>query len=228
MTKGFFTSSSGLPIDLPQKLIERISAYRRQLARILVEGKDRIYSHELAALEGATAAQVRRDIMTIGYTGSPAKGYDVAGLISRINDVLDPHPHDEEGLALVGVGQLGKALLAYLAGAPHNQKVVAAFDVDPEKTGRVIHGCRCYGLDEIERVVAAEHVRVGVITVPATAAQQVADRLVRAGVGGLVNFAPARLRVPPQVYVEDVDISVLLEKVAFLARTAAAKREKLA
>lgn len=214
------------PFDLPQRLIERISAYRRLLNRLLAEGKQRIYSHELAAMEGATAAQVRRDMMTIGHTGSPARGYDVAGLIAKINEVLDPL--HEEGLALAGVGKLGKALLAYLSQAPQHQKIVAAFDVDPEKVGRVIHGCRCYTVADIENLLRPLNVHVGIVTVPADAAQAVADRFVRAGVGGLVNFAPVRLRVPPHVHVEDMDISVTLEKVAFLARTAAAKREKLA
>ncbi len=210
-------------MQIPDRVIERLSAYRRHLRRLLGEGTPRIYSHDLATLEGATPAQVRRDLMTIGYAGSPARGYDVAGLIDHIDGLLSPRR--EEGLALVGMGHVGGAIADYFGGQHPEHRIVAAFDVHPDRIGRVIHGVRCHHVDELEAVMADKPARVGVIAVPADAAQEVAERLVRAGVTGLINFAPVRLRAPADVYVEDVDIAVLVEKVAFFARTRVTRRE---
>lgn len=202
---------------LPTRVVERLSSYRRHLRWWLAEGKPRIYSHELAALEGATAAQVRRDVMIIGYTGSPARGYDAAGLLERIRQVLDPPP--DEGIVLVGLGYLGRAILSYFSNVHPELPIVAAFDIDPEKVGRIVQGCRCFSMDELDSVLAERRVLVAVIAVPVEAAADVAERLVQAGVRGILNFTPVRLRVPPHVFVESVDISVSLEKVAFFARS---------
>lgn len=210
-------------MPIPHRVIERLSTYRRHLRTWLAEGRTRVYSHDLAALEDVTAAQVRRDLMTIGYTGSPAHGYDAAGLIAHIDRLLNPR--DQRGVVLVGVGHLGRAVLDYFVARHPEHPVVAAFDVNPEKVGRVIQGCHCHALDDLETVVRAHKATVGIITVPADAAQDVTDRLVRAGVTGLLNFAPVRLRLPPDVYVEDVDIALSLEKVSFFAAQRAARRE---
>ncbi len=203
-------------MEIPAQTIERLTAYRRLLIELLKEGKERIFSHELAALEGLTSPQVRRDIMTIEYSGSPARGYDVLGLIARVSEVLDP-PHDE-GMALVGVGQLGKAILSYLSRARHHVRIVAAFDRSPDKVGRVINGCRCFSIDEMESVLRPHQISIGIICVPARGAQGAADRLIHAGVRGLANFAPVRLRLPADIYVEDLDISRVLEKMAYITR----------
>ncbi len=200
---------------IPARMVERISAYRRHLRRWLAEGRTRIYSHELGALIGCTPAQVRRDLMTIGYAGSPARGYDVVKLIERIGEMLDPPKRD--GIVLVGVGSLGRAILNYFRGTHPELLLVAAFDIAPEKIGQSCHGCPCYAASEMETVLRGRPVPVGIIAVPADGAQEVADRLVRAGVRGLLNFTPVRLRVPPEVFVEDVDIATSLEKVAFYA-----------
>jgi redox-sensing transcriptional repressor len=201
--------------NLSEHVVERLIAYRRYLHQWLAQDRARIFSHDLAKPGGVTPAQVRRDLMTIGYTGSPAKGYDAEGLLAHIASLLATRLAG--GFALVGVGHLGRAILDYLA-RQHPEYHVAAFDVNPDKAGGVTHGCRCYLLDELEQVLAQQPTRVGIITVPADAAQDVATRLVEAGVGGLLNFAPVRLRVPAGVYVEDVDIALRLEKVAFFAR----------
>ncbi|HBO44803.1 MAG TPA: redox-sensing transcriptional repressor Rex [Planctomycetaceae bacterium] len=203
------------PADaLSEHAVERLIAYRRHLRQRLMQGCDRIYSHDLAKPEGVTPAQVRRDLMTIGYTGSPARGYDAKGLITHISSLLDAR--SVGGFALVGVGHLGRAILDYLA-RQHPEYKVAAFDVNPDKAGGVTHGCRCYMLDEMKQVLTQQSMRVGIVTVPADAAQDAATRLVEAGVCGLLNFAPVRLRVPARVYVENVDIALRLEKVAFFA-----------
>lgn len=200
----------------PEKTVERVSVYRRLLQKDLSDGKSNIFSHELAGRTGGTAAQVRRDLMVLGFSGGSRRGYSISGLIDRIGEFLDS-PNGEP-VALVGVGNLGRALLPFFAAYRPNLKIVAAFDSNPAKTGRVIHGCRCHSTEELEEVIAGEGIRVAINAVPAGQAQGVADRLVAAGVHGILNFVPVPLHVPPSVVVEAIDITTALEKVAYLAR----------
>jgi redox-sensing transcriptional repressor len=199
-----------------ERTIGRLSLYRRILGHLKTDGRPYIHSHQIAALCGVTPAQVRRDLMSIGYSGSPNRGYDTSELLWSIEDFL----YDSKGqnVALVGVGNLGRAILAYFTGRRPRLTVVAAFDNDPAKHSRVILGCRCHPLEQIEPVVRAQGIQVGILTVPASAAQQVAERLVEAGVTGLLNFAPVALRLPLHVHVEDIDLAMSLEKVAFFSR----------
>ncbi len=201
---------------IPDKTIGRLSLYRRLINRLLAEGVKNIYSHQLASMAGVTAAQVRRDIMSIGYSGNPNRGYDAAELVGSIRSSLD----DPEGqkAALVGVGNLGRALLTYFSGRRPRLSIVAAFDTDPKKFDRVIQGCRCYSFDRLADMIEKLGITIGTITVPAAEAQRVADTLVRSGVRGILNFAPVRIQVPSNVYVEDIDMTMSLEKVAYFAR----------
>lgn len=201
---------------IPERTVERLSIYRRLLDALFVEGTRSVFSHELATMAGSTPAQVRRDIMSIGYTGTPTRGYEVSGLIARIGEFLDAP--EGQGVALAGVGHLGQAIMTYFAGRRPHLTIVAAFDKNPQKVDRVIHGCRCYPVEQMEDVVRAQSIRVGIVAVPASEAQAVANAMVRAGVRGLLNFAPTRLHVPADTYVQDADIAVFLEKVAFFAR----------
>jgi len=199
-----------------EKTVGRLSLYRRILLGLRASGVLSIFSHDLAAAAGGTAAQVRRDLMAIGYSGSSARGYDVGELATSIGALLDT----EQGrrVALLGIGNMGRALLAYFAGRRPKLAIVAAFDTDETKVNRVIHGCRCYPMSELERVCAEDHITLGVIAVPQGAARESADRLARCGVTGILNFAPVALQVPEGVYVEDIDLIMSLEKVAFFGR----------
>lgn len=206
-----------------ERTIGRLSQYRRLLQALLAEGAESIFSHDLAAQAGVTAAQVRRDVMAIGYTGSPTKGYDVRALIASISDFLDGRA--TVGVALVGVGNLGRALLAYFVGRHPRLAIRAAFDVDPGKNGRVIHGCKCFAMEELDPVVRAMDIRLGIITVPADQAQRTATLLCQAGIRGILNFAPVRVWAPSNVYVEHIDVTMGLEKVAYFARQLDAEKE---
>lgn len=199
---------------VPVNTIGRLSLYRRLLLGHLATGARQVYSHELARLAVSTPAQVRRDLMTIGFSGSPRKGYGIQELIEAIQAVLARSV--ETRVALVGVGNLGRAILAYYANR-QPVRFVAAFDRAPEKAGRILHGCRCYPSDHMDEVVRREGIHVGVVAVPASEAQGVADQLVLAGVTGILNFAPVRLHVPPGLYVENVDLMMALDKVAYYA-----------
>ncbi len=154
--------------------------------------------------------------MVLGCTGSPTHGYDVDCLIESVAQVLDAP--EGQRVALVGIGNLGRAVLAYFVGRRPKLSIVAAFDKDPQKVERVTHGCPCLPMDSLGKTIREKCIEVGIITVPAGAAQEVADTLCEAGVMGLLNFAPVRLWVPSTVYVEDIDVTMSLEKVAFFAR----------
>ncbi|MEW6750995.1 MAG: redox-sensing transcriptional repressor Rex [Candidatus Latescibacterota bacterium] len=202
--------------DSPRS-ISRLSLYRRLLATCAGGRAGRVYSHELGRCAGVSAAQVRRDIMALGYSGTPNTGYEVQALADHISAHLDAA--EGQQVALVGVGNLGKAILTYFSqGRKTTLRLVAAFDTVPEKTDRVLHGCRCYGVDKLAEVIRTERISVGVIAVPADAAQATADALVAAGVTGILNFSPVPIQAPPRVYVENVDITIRLETVAFFAR----------
>ena len=210
---------------LPGRVIERLSLYRRLLTEALEHNEYSIYSHDLAVKAGVTAAQVRRDLMEIGFTGSPRKGYEVNGLVRAIGDFL--YNPDGEPVALIGVGNLGRALLPFFAAHEPQVRVCAAFDTDPNKTGRVIYGCRVYSNEELGEIVRKQGIRVAILAVPADAAQALADRLTGLGISGIMNFAPAHLRVPASVAVENIDMTMVLEKVAFLARQSTQKEENI-
>jgi redox-sensing transcriptional repressor len=199
-----------------EKTIGRMSLYRRLLLDIEKRGASHVYSHELARVAGIGAAQVRRDLMTMGFSGSPSKGYHVADLIGHIGTAIDPP--EQQRVALVGVGNLGRAILAYFHGRRPKLAIVAAFDDDSAKVDKVVHGCRCHPLRAMSEIVPALDITVGIITVPAESAQDIADRLVNLDIKGILNFAPAALRVPPGVFVDTMDITTALEKVAYFAR----------
>jgi redox-sensing transcriptional repressor len=199
-----------------EKTIGRLSLYRRLLAGLLAENRQNIYSHELARLAGGTAPQVRRDLMAIGYSGSPAKGYEVADLAESISIFLD-NPDGTRG-TIVGAGNLGRAIMSYFESRRPKLKIVAAFDDDPNKIGSEICNCPCYDIAELKPIVSQMDISLGAITVPVDRAQEVADKLVAAGVMGILNFAPIRLHLPANVYVEDVDLTMSMEKVAYFVR----------
>ncbi|MBP1635220.1 MAG: rex [Acidobacteria bacterium] len=207
---------------IPANTIGRLSLYRRLLEEQLALGARQVYSHQLATLAVSTPSQVRRDLMTIGFSGSPRRGYAVADLIEAVRGVLARSV--ETSVALVGVGNLGRAILAYYANR-QPVRFAAAFDRAPEKTGRILHGCRCYPAAEMAAVIARERIHVGVIAVPAADAQAVADQLVLAGVRGILNFAPVRLHLPAGLYVEHVDLMMALDKVAYYAHQQAGQQD---
>lgn len=203
------------PHRIPVQTIGRLSLYRRLLLDLSAGGMKQIYSHQLASAAVATPAQVRRDLMMIGFTGSPRKGYAVDELVLAVNAVLAKSV--ETSVALVGVGNLGRAILAYYTNRQPWVRFVAAFDRDADKANRIIHGCRVYPIDQVEDVLGREGIKAAVIAVPAAEAQRVADRLVLAGIRSFLNFAPVRLHLPTGIFVDDMDMSTALDRVAYYA-----------
>lgn len=205
-----------MPSRISYKTVARLSIYRRILAGLQQRGVTTMHSHELASAAGVTPAQVRRDLMAVSGMGSPSKGYDVVQLAESIEAFFG---HQEcVNVALVGLGNIGKAILAYFHGRRPNLAVAAAFDIDPNRVDCVIHGCRCYPMSTLGEKIRELNISVGIIAVPVAAAQEVAKTLVDHGILGIMNFAPIPLRVPQNVYLEQVDMTTSLETVAFFAR----------
>lgn len=202
---------------ISDRTVERLSLYRWLLEMRLEPGTINMYSHQLAAMACVSPAQLRRDLMAIGYSGSSTSGYLVKDLAKSIGAVLDGD--EPSRVALVGTGNLGRAIVSFVRGRKSYLHVVATFDTDSHKTGRVISGCRCYSEDLMEEIIKKEKITVAVITVPCAVAQKVADRLVAAGVTGILNYAPVPLKLPDHVYLENRDVTAALEKVVYFARS---------
>lgn len=204
------------PKSLPDKTIERLSQYRRNLLICLSQGKHHIFSHEIAQIHHITPVQVRRDLMLIGYSGTLRKGYDVRELIDLIGKILDT----EQGLnvAIVGVGNLGRALIGYFSGKRSKLNIVAGFDNNPDKIGKIYAGVHCFSSEKMSEIIVQEGISIAIITVPAENATSVAEQLVMAGIRGILNFSPKPLNVPPHVYLEEIDMITSLEKVAFYVK----------
>ncbi len=199
-----------------RKTVARMSRYRRLLQALHESGVESIYSHQLARHAVVSAAQVRRDLMVIGYSGSPNRGYDVAACVESIGNFLDGPLRQE--VALVGVGNLGHAVLSHFADKSPSVAIAAAFDVDPTLTDTLVHGVRCVDVSLMESLVRDLGIQIAVLTVPGRAAQAAAETLMRAGVKSIISFAPTPLALPNDIFVEYMDITAALESAAYFAR----------
>ena len=201
---------------LPGKTVERLSEYRRTLLGCLSEKKNYIFSHDLAARLHITAVQVRRDLMLIGYSSVMRKGYDVKELIDTIGIILD----SEEGqnVAIIGIGNLGRALTGYFKGKRSKLNVIASFDNDPLKVNKVISGVKCYSIEEMESVINEKNIKIAILTIPPDYTKEIVDRIIRYGIKGILNFTAVPLNVPPGVHLEEYDMITSIEKVAYFVK----------
>jgi len=209
------TQPSEVPSDatVPKVVVSRLSLYLRELQRLVAAGQQTISSSQLGTLLGFSDAQVRKDLGFFGQFGYPGVGYRCDELIRAMRDILGTN--NPWNVAMVGAGNLGQALLGYRGFGRQNFAIAAAFDADPTKVGQVVQGIRIQPLDELEATVRDRGIRLGMIVVPADRAQEAADRLVVAGVEGIVNFAPVTLVLPPHVQNVGVDLAIELEQLSF-------------
>jgi len=200
---------------ISERTIQRLILYRKVLTGMKEEGIKNIYSHQLAEVAASSSAQVRRDLMVVGYQGTPVHGYMIPELIESISQFLNPPK--KQNVCLVGIGNLGRAILDYSRNRNSNLDIVAAFDINKTKINTIIEGCRCHDVKDIEKVVRDKKCEVAIITIPPENVQQVAEKLVKAGVKGILNYSPANLKLPAKVFVENRDMMLALEKVCFYA-----------
>ena len=213
--------------EVPEATVARLPVYLRALHALAEAGHTTVSSEALAAASGAGSAKLRKDLSLLGTYGTRGVGYEVQELVAQISRVLGLG--QRWPVVLVGVGNLGHALAGYAGFYGRGFCLAALFDADPERIGERIGEQVVRPLDDLEQVVRAAGVSIGVITTPAEAAQQVCDRLVAAGVTSILNFAPTVLTVPAGVDVRKVDLSNELQILSFHEhRKAAAVADQVA
>jgi redox-sensing transcriptional repressor len=194
----------------------RFSLYLRRLERLDREGYATVSSGQLGEALGVTDAQVRKDLAYLGNLGHPGIGYPTQELVAALRRTLGlDRPW---AVALVGVGNLARALLRYRGFHQQGFRFVALFDTDPAKIGQRLDGLEIHSPDRMGAVIAESGAELGLLAVPAEMAQGVADALVAAGIRGILNFAPGVLRLPAGVSLVSVDLAVQLEQLAFLVQ----------
>ena len=191
----------------------RLPVYQRILAELVRTNVATVSSEQLATLAAVNAAKVRKDLSLLGSFGTRGSGYDPAYLIDQIEHALGVD--NNWTIAVVGIGNLGRALTNSEGFASRGFNVTAIFDVDPTVIGEEIKGLRVRHMDEIATLRSSERPAIGVITTPGWAAQEVANLLVAVGVTSLLNFAPRVLTVPPHVHLRYVDLSIELQVLGF-------------
>jgi redox-sensing transcriptional repressor len=201
------------PMKIPEKTVTRLSIYLRCLEELEADGVASVSSRQLAERFGLNSAQVRKDLAYFGQFGVRGLGYYIAELKHNLERILGLKQDWE--VALVGVGNLGSALIAYKGFQARGFKIGLAFDADPAKMGQVVGDLQITELAKLVQAVRRKKVKIAVLAVPATAAQSVTDLLVEAGVTAILNFAPAQLTVPEGVKVQNVDLSVLLKTLSY-------------
>ena len=201
---------------LPDKTVERLSQYRRNLLICKGRGKTHIFSHEIANIHHITPVQVRRDIMLIGYTGTLRKGYNVEELVDLIGEILDKN--EGQNVAIIGAGNLGRAIMKYFHNQRDKLKMVAAFDTSPDKINTDFDGIPVYHIDDLKKIVKEKNIAIGIVSVPISAAESTSEALVEAGIKGILNYTPRPMNVPEHVYLEEYDMVTSLEKVAYFAK----------
>lgn len=209
---------------ISESSVRRLSHYYRVLQEVHAEGKRMISSHRLAEREGITSAQVRKDLSSFGSFGRRGLGYNVEHLRDRIRSILGLDRRWPVGV--VGVGNVGSALIVYRGFRDKGFEVVAAFDRDPARIGQVVGELEVQDVAALAAAVAGGAFEIGVIATPIRAAQDVADALVAAGVKGILNFAPRKLFVPAHVTLRTVDMTMEFESLSFALSQAKSPRRR--
>ncbi len=195
--------------DIPDATVARLPIYRHSLVELATSGAETVSSAALAELAGVNAAKVRKDLSYLGTYGVRGVGYDVKFLLRQVGEVLGLD--SEAPVVMVGMGNLGQALARYGGFTTRGFPIVALVDASPERVGEIVDGVKIAHIDELPQIVKRLDVAVGIIAVPADAAQDVADKLVNAGVRSILSFAPTVLQVPKRVPVRKVDLATELQ-----------------
>jgi redox-sensing transcriptional repressor len=192
--------------------IVRLSRYKKALQRFKALGLIKIFSEYLADAAGTTSVQVRKDFSLFGISGNKRGGYYIDALIEKLNDILGKN--ELQKVILVGSGHMGAALMKYKGFEKEGIKIVAAFDIDPakiNKSGQI----PVFPLEELKSYIEKNSIKIGIIGVPDMAAQDVADQMIVAGIKGILNFAPIRLKIPDNRIINNVNLELELENVIY-------------
>ena len=200
-------------IKIPKATAKRLPLYYRYLLLLNDEGKDKVSSTELAEAVQVDSASIRRDFSYFGALGKRGYGYDVKNLLSFFKKILNQDTLTN--VALVGVGNLGHALLNYNFKRSNNLRISCAFDINPEITGKIMQGVPVYSMEEMKKQIADQQIRIAILTVPQSTAQKTADEMIEAGIKGIMNFTPIRLSAPSGVRIQNVDLATELQTLIY-------------
>jgi redox-sensing transcriptional repressor len=203
---------------IPDVVVRRLVTYLRVLIDSNLRDNDFISSAQLGDLAAVNGAQVRKDLALFGEFGKQGVGYPVGGLKEQLTTILGADR--EMSVAIFGIGELGTAIVRYLVGRRRRDpqykfSLAALFDADKRKIGSAVEGIPIHPLSDLEVVCPKFGIKIGVIAVPAAAAQDVVDRAISAGINGFLNFAPVKVKVPPNVRVHYTDVTFELQELAF-------------
>ena len=203
-------------LEIPRKTVYRLSIYHRCLNRLKDNGIETVSSEALAKAAGVKPTQLRKDLTYFGQFGTRGLGYNVTGLCGAIGEVLGSS--QLQPVVLVGVGNLGAALLRYNGFQKEGFEIVAAFDIKPDP--RRVKGLKTalMAASQLDDYIRTEHIKMAILTVPPTHAQEVVNGMVAAGIQGVLNFSPVVLEVPKNVVVNNVDLAMELENLSYFIK----------
>lgn len=197
----------------PKAVVSRLSLYLRELQHLIRNDQTTVSSTDLGQRLGFSDAQVRKDLAYFGQFGYPGIGYRCQELHAQIKRIMGTDR--DWPVALVGLGNLGRALLGYKGFGLQRFQVVAVFDADARKIGRMVAGVAVHDPRDLPKLVKQHDIRLGIIAVPAESAQDVAEQMVSVGIEGILNFAAVRITVPPRIRQASVDLAIELEQLSF-------------
>lgn len=192
--------------------LKRIFLYRACLARLKMMGVEKVFSYTLANETGVTSDQVRKDFSEFGIKGNKRGGYGINDLLGKMENIF--HRNKDHNIVLIGMGNLGLALSKYSKFVQRNMNIVATFDIDPFKQ-KIRSDIPVYSMSRLREIIDRFKVKVAILAVPEISAQEVTDELIRAGIKGIVNFAPVLPKVPPEVVINNVNLCDELESVIY-------------
>jgi redox-sensing transcriptional repressor len=202
-----------MSLEIPEVVINRLPVYARALAVLEAAGELVVSSQVLGEKLDVTPAQIRKDLSYFGRFGKQGRGYNVPGLLAKLREILGLDRRWK--VCVVGIGRLGQAIVEYGGFGPQGFDILAAFDADAGLVGRRVGDVTVRDVNALETFLGETHVDIGVVAVPAHAAQDVADRLVKAGVRAILNYAPSTATVPPHVTIRHIDPVLEMQSMTF-------------
>ncbi len=202
-----------LSSNIPDIVIGRLPIYLRALTRLAQEGKEVTSSHELGQRLGISSAQIRKDLSHFGGFGKQGTGYQIAYLVEQLKQVLKVDR--EWDVALIGAGDLGRAVAHYKGFSDRGFRIIAVFDNAPDKAGKDIDGLIINPIEQMREIITQRGIKIAMIAIPAEHAQSVADQLVEAGVRAILNYAPINLNVPENVHVQYIDPVAHMQRMTY-------------
>ena len=199
--------------EIPGIIVGRLPIYLQALEHMLDQGMHTTSSQELGEVIGISAAQIRKDLSQFGEFGKQGKGYSITYLVNQLRNILNVDRVWD--IAVIGAGNLGRAIAHYQEFIHHGFRVTMIFDNDPQRVGTYIEEFEIQDMAELVPVIMKAEIKIAMLTVPAAAAQSVTDQLVEAGIKAILNYAPITLSVPPDVHIQYVDPVMYLQKMTY-------------